>query len=112
MLAVLKIHLGSAEKGDVLVFLPGQEEIETLGLMLRSKLQLLEAFVSKHQEQFGEGAEFSVRIGDEIYRHRRLQRLLICPIYAALPFDKQQQVLLPAPPQYSRKVRCFVSLNS
>lgn len=105
MLTVLQIHLGDAGEGDILVFLPGQEEIETLTAMLRSKLELLETFVTKHRREFGEGVEFSVRLGDEVYRHRKMQRLLVCPLYAALPFDQQQQVLLPAPPQYSRKVR-------
>ncbi|KAL8453562.1 hypothetical protein Emag_001781 [Eimeria magna] len=105
MLSVLQIHLGEAGEGDVLVFLPGQEEIETLASMLRSKLKLLEAFASKHlRSSEGKGeVEFSVRVGDRVYRHRKMQRLLVCPIYAALPFDKQQQVLMPAPPQYSRK---------
>lgn len=111
MLAVLQIHFGDAGGGDVLVFLPGQEEIETLAAMLRAKLQLLEAFVANHRQQFPEGGEFSVRIGDEVYRHTKLQRLLVCAIYAALPFDKQQEVLLPAPPQYSRKVRPLVFLH-
>ena len=104
MVTVLQIHLGDAGEGDVLVFLPGQEEIETLSAMLRTKLQLLEAFVAKHRQQFGDEVEFSVQLGNEVYSHRKIPRLLICPIYAALPFDQQQQVLLPAPPQYSRKV--------
>ncbi|KAL8269747.1 hypothetical protein Esti_006310 [Eimeria stiedai] len=106
MLSVLQIHLGEAGEGDVLVFLPGQEEIETLASMLRSKLKLLEAFAAKHLQNC-EGkrdVEFSIRLGDRVYRHRKMQRLLVCPIYAALPFDKQQQVLMPAPPQYTRKV--------
>ncbi|KAL8426648.1 hypothetical protein Efla_005905 [Eimeria flavescens] len=103
LLSVLQIHLGDAGDGDILVFLPGQEEIETLAAMLRSKLKLLDAFAAKHRQDTGEQVEFSVRLGDEVYRHRKLERLLVCPIYAALPFDKQQQVLLPAPPQYTRK---------
>ncbi|KAL8431748.1 hypothetical protein ACSSS7_005074 [Eimeria intestinalis] len=105
MLSVLQIHLGESGEGDVLVFLPGQEEIETLASMLRSKLKLLEAFAAKFTQKC-EGkseVEFSVRLGDQVYRHHKMQRLLVCPIYAALPFDKQQQVLMPAPPQYSRK---------
>lgn len=110
MLAVLQIHLGEAGEGDVLVFLPGQEEIDTLAAMLKSKLQLLEAFAARHRQQFGDSVDFCVRVGTEVYRHCKLKRLLVCPIYAALPFDQQQQVLLPAPPQYSRKVRLLSSL--
>ncbi|OEH74196.1 pre-mRNA splicing factor RNA helicase [Cyclospora cayetanensis] len=103
MLSVLQIHLGEAGEGDILVFLPGQEEIETLSAMLRAKMQLLEAYVMKYRQEFGEEAEFSVRLGDVVYRHRKMQRLFVCAIYAALPFDQQQQVLQPAPPQYARK---------
>ena len=112
MLTVLQIHLGSAD-GDILVFLPGQEEIESLEALLRLKLQQLEAFVQQHQkqqqqqqqQQQGGGSEFRVRLGNEVYVHRSLPKLLLCPIYAALPFELQQQALLPAAPPYKRKVQ-------
>lgn len=72
LITTLQIHvdepLGS---GDVLVFLTGQEEIETLERLLHEKAQCLPP---------GAG------------------RLLVCPIYAALPAEQQMRVFERTPP--------------
>ena len=72
LITTLQIHvdepLGS---GDVLVFLTGQEEIEALERLLHEKAQCL-------PPQAG--------------------RLMVCPIYAALPAEQQMRVFERTPP--------------
>lgn len=75
LITVLQIHL-DCPAGDVLVFLTGQEEIESLTAMLEDKLRLLP---------------------------KDAMPLLIYPLYAALPPDQQLLVFTPTPPN-SRKV--------
>nr|CAG4708923.1 unnamed protein product [Naegleria fowleri] len=58
-------------KGDILVFLTGQEEIEQVAKLLEQKAQLLPPESLK---------------------------LMICPIFSALPSEKQMEVFEPAPP--------------
>lgn len=98
--AVLQLHFSEAQ-GDVLVFLPGQEEIEALAATLRSKAKLLAAYVASRRQACEDGEEeasvVQVRIGDEVVGLSQVSRLLVCPLYASLPFDRQQHVLSPAP---------------
>lgn len=63
-------------RGDILVFLTGQEEIESL------------------QESLIEATEKMISLMDE---------LIICPIYANLPYDLQKKIFEPTPPN-ARKV--------
>lgn len=72
---VIQIH-ASQPKGDILVFLTGQEEIE----------QCNEA-ISSAARSFGS----------------RIQELIICPIYANLPTDMQNKIFEPTP-EGARKV--------
>ncbi|CAK9042973.1 ATP-dependent RNA helicase DHX8 (DEAH box protein 8) (RNA helicase HRH1) [Durusdinium trenchii] len=77
IVTVLQVHLSEREnKGDVLVFLTGQEEIESCAELLEEKAQLLPPNALKLQ---------------------------VCPLFAALPAHKQLAVFAPAPPG-SRKV--------
>lgn len=63
-------------EGDILVFLPGQEDIETLLSLVK----------------------------DYAYQLKKKQmRLLVCPLFAALPPSEQQKVFEPAPAN-TRKV--------
>ena len=62
--------------GDLLVFLPGQEEIEETQCVLQEKLKFL----------------------------KRLNDTLILPLYANLPAHEQNKVFLKAPDGVSRKV--------
>jgi len=78
LLAVLQIHIDIAEdNGDILVFLPGQAEIEALQKLLEEKNKLMPGY-------------------------RNLD-LFICPLYAQLPLEKQMLIFEPAPPN-TRKV--------
>ncbi|CDJ39573.1 hypothetical protein, conserved [Eimeria tenella] len=116
LLTVLQIHLGNEDsKGDILVFLPGQEEIEALGALLHAKLQQLNKCGAPHPLGAPQGApegapkgcgapQVHVRLGSEVYVHRRSSKLLVCCLYAALPFEQQQEVLKPVSPPFTRKV--------
>jgi ATP-dependent RNA helicase DHX8/PRP22 len=70
MTSILQIHLGEA-MGDVLVFLPGQEDIESLSQLLEERAKRLPPSVDG---------------------------LVITPIYAALPPEKQMLAFAPTPP--------------
>ncbi|KAG9443897.1 hypothetical protein H6P81_015237 [Aristolochia fimbriata] len=75
LITIFQIH-GEEGPGDILVFLTGQEEIESLERLVQEKVkQLPEAS----------------------------QKIFTVPIYSALPSDQQMQVFKPAPPG-SRKV--------
>lgn len=69
VVSVLQIHL-TQPKGDILVFLTGQEEIETCQEILTFRTKSL---------------------GD------RIAELLICPIYSTLPSDMQTKIFEPTP---------------
>lgn len=73
---VFQIHL-SQSRGDILVFLTGQDEIETMAEDL---------------------AETSRKLGSAA------PELIICPIYANLPQEEQAKIFEPTPPGKVRKV--------
>lgn len=75
VVTVLQIHV-TQDEGDILVFLPGQEEIEHCVEQLKDK-----------QKKLGS----------------KLKELVITPIYANLPTDMQAEVFKPTPPG-ARKV--------
>ena len=75
VVTILQIHI-TQKLGDILVFLPGQEEIEQCQELLQERVR---------------------RLGT------RVKELLIRPIYANLPSDIQAQVFEPTPPN-ARKV--------
>jgi HrpA-like RNA helicase len=69
IISCLQIHLDQGE-GDVLVFLTGQEEIESISAVLEEKSRLLPPNVDK---------------------------LIICPIFSNLPSEKQMEVFEKTP---------------
>eukprot|EP00249_Psilotum_nudum_P019267 c27172_g1_i1 orf=935-2635(-) len=69
LITVFQIHL-EEERGDILVFLTGQEEIESM-----------ERLLWERAAQLPEG----------------MPKIIVSPIYAALPFEKQMRVFKPAP---------------
>jgi len=71
----LQIH-ATQPLGDILVFLTGQEEIEAADEMLRQKTKSLGTLIKE---------------------------LIILPIYANLPSEKQAEIFAPTPPG-ARKV--------
>ncbi|KAF8765753.1 hypothetical protein HU200_008260 [Digitaria exilis] len=73
---VLQLHVTQPSPGDILVFLTGQEEIETVEEILRRRTR-------------GLGT--------------KIAELVICPIYANLPTELQAKIFEPAPPG-ARKV--------
>ncbi|KAL5012827.1 hypothetical protein ScPMuIL_011378 [Solemya velum] len=75
VVSVLQIHCSQPE-GDILVFLTGQEEIETANEMLQERTK---------------------KLGSKI------RELMILPIYANLPSDMQSKIFEPTPPG-ARKV--------
>ncbi|KAI9673978.1 MAG: putative ATP-dependent RNA helicase dhr2 [Caeruleum heppii] len=74
---VLQIHHGEAMPGDVLVFLPGQEDIEAV-----------EKLVLEYGKQLRAG----------------VPKILVLPLFAALPQQAQQEAFLPAPSKNTRKI--------
>ena len=80
MITVMQIHL-SEPAGDVLVFLTGQEEIDTCAEILYSRMKSL---------------------GD------LAPELIILPVYGALPSEMQSRIFEPAPPG-ARK--CIIATN-
>ncbi|PHZ11673.1 ATP-dependent RNA helicase DHX8 [Rhizopus microsporus ATCC 52813] len=75
LVSIFQIHVNNP-KGDILVFLPGQEAIESLT-----------ALVNDYASQL----------------RPNQQKLLTCPLFAALPPSQQQKVFDPAP-ENTRKV--------
>uniref|UniRef100_A0A915LUX0 RNA helicase n=1 Tax=Meloidogyne javanica TaxID=6303 RepID=A0A915LUX0_MELJA len=76
MISVLQIHLTQPLPGDILVFLTGQEEIETVQEALQERIKLLGS---------------------------RIKELIVLPIYANLPTELQSKIFEPTPPN-ARKV--------
>ncbi|KAJ3331053.1 DEAH-box ATP-dependent RNA helicase prp22 [Gonapodya sp. JEL0774] len=75
LITTMQIHL-SEPAGDILIFLTGQEEIETAAEILFSRMKALGPMVPE---------------------------LIILPVYSALPSEMQSKIFEPAPPG-SRKV--------
>ncbi|CAE7407272.1 unnamed protein product [Symbiodinium sp. CCMP2456] len=116
MLAVLQLHV-TRPLGDILVFLPGQEEIDGLQRLLEEKQEILAKQRQDHPEkgvlertgrwpagccQFARLANIRERQPTRLSRrmqdgHSFVQRMISCqvpnmvirPIYAALPFEQQ-----------------------
>jgi len=78
LITVMQIHL-TEPPGDILLFLTGQEEIDTACQILYERMKEL-------------------RSGNE-----QVPELIILPIYSALPSEMQSRIFQPAPPG-SRKV--------
>ncbi|KAF0922889.1 hypothetical protein E2562_002137 [Oryza meyeriana var. granulata] len=70
VVTVLQLHVTEPGGGDILLFLTGQEEIETVEEILRQRLRVLGGKVAE---------------------------LAICPIYANLPTELQAKIFEPAP---------------
>lgn len=86
LVTILQTHLDQ-QPGDILVFLTGREEIEALEKLLIRKLPLMpeEAQQVRQAHKISSGSLI-----------RDIQ-LLVCPLYAALPHQKQMKVFELAP---------------
>lgn len=79
---IMHIHSHSPLPGDILVFLTGQETVESLLNLVQS---------------------WSATIAKDAQLSRTLPKLLVLPLYAALPSDLQQRVFQ-ATPKFTRKI--------
>ncbi|KIW49745.1 hypothetical protein PV05_11394 [Exophiala xenobiotica] len=79
---IMRIHTHSPLPGDILVFLTGQETVESLLSLVTS---------------------WSTSIQKDAALSKALPKLLILPLYAALPSAAQQRVFQPTP-KFTRKI--------
>jgi len=107
----LQIHQ-NADEGDVLIFLPGQEEITDLAALIKRHLEqdktLTEMLLSTDnsarggtdivQSLKGMGTNISAQAGTIV------NGVLICVLYAALPPEAQMMAFAPKPPGCLRKI--------
>ncbi len=115
--AVMQIHRFEDDEGDILIFLPGQEEIEALAMLLKKSLDE-ESELSKNLQK--NGAESSRDIVQSIKgvgtnleaakAHGSIVNgVLVCVLYAALPPESQMFAFLPKPQGCTRKI--IISTN-
>ncbi|GAV27425.1 hypothetical protein PMKS-000893 [Pichia membranifaciens] len=76
IITVFQIHMSQKSSGDILVFLTGQDEIETMAENLAETCKKLEG---------------------------QIKEMVICPIYANLPPEQQKRIFEPTP-KNARKV--------
>ncbi|XP_952428.1 ATP-dependent helicase, putative [Theileria annulata] len=100
MISVLQINF-STETGDILVFLPGQEDIEILERLLKEKTRHLHN--TMESIDYKKISNVYVKLGDLKYKMSGWKSLEICPLYSALSLERQNLVFKTTPPK-SRKV--------
>jgi HrpA-like RNA helicase len=99
--ATLQIHEES-DDGDILVFLPGQEEIEDLALLLRSHL---DERANLTKSLTGDVVQSLSGIGTDFSNSANvINGVLVCVLYAALPADIQMLAFQPNPKGCTRKI--------
>lgn len=101
--AALQIHKYT-NGGDVLIFLPGQDDIENLISLLKNRLEELDSDDSPEKSrdivQNIKGIGASINSGSTMI----VNGVLICALYAALPPDAQMNAFLPKPDGCVRKI--------
>lgn len=108
LIAVLQLHI-SRPRGDVLVFLPGQDDIDGLQRLLEEKRQVLaehrrkalaDENVEMNAESFRANGDATSAQPQFTVDQKMVQAddFVVRPLYAALPFDEQEIVFEPAPP--------------
>jgi HrpA-like RNA helicase len=101
----LQIHYEMDQDGDILVFLPGQEEIEDLSQLLKRHLQDNQNEQPNHlsdivQNVKGIGTTLSTEKGAASI----VNGVMICVLYAALPPEAQMLAFEPKPKGCRRKI--------
>lgn len=96
---IIQIHQ-QEEPGDILVFLPGQEEIEDLAGLLRHYLETEE----EEAQWTGDKVESLQKKARIAGASQLVNRVLICLLYAALPPEAQLAVFQDKPEGCDRKV--------
>ena len=98
------------DTGDVLVFLPGQEEIEDLATLLKKELQEdkdILARTLKQVEGSGDVVQKIDGIGTDLSSGKVasiVNGIMVCVLYAALPPEAQMLAFAPKPQGCARKV--------
>lgn len=99
----LQIHKYTHD-GDILVFLPGQDEIEDVASLLKKHLEELEHDDSQEKSrdivQDVKGIGVSFNSGNSMI----VNGVFICVLYAALPPDAQMNAFRPRPDGCVRKI--------
>jgi HrpA-like RNA helicase len=107
LLAALQIHYYE-EEGDILIFLPGQEDIETLSLLLKKHLEEKSQLAKElsNQQQQGDVVQSIKGMGTDLNSGHAMivNGVLICTLYAALPPEAQMFAFAPKPKGCSRKI--------
>eukprot|EP00928_Gymnodinium_smaydae_P009945 TRINITY_DN1372_c0_g1_i1.p1 TRINITY_DN1372_c0_g1~~TRINITY_DN1372_c0_g1_i1.p1 ORF type:complete len:707 (-),score=178.99 TRINITY_DN1372_c0_g1_i1:153-2273(-) len=99
LIAVLQIHIWRPP-GDVLVFLPGQGDIDGLQQLLEDRRSLLSSLRrDSPTEPVFKPAAGSAPVKQVIPAAADVDDFVVRPIYASLPFDEQELVFQPAPPR-------------
>ncbi len=103
----LQIHYGTEDDGDILVFLPGQEEIESLNQLLKRHLEE-DRDGGKVQKHLSDIVQNVSGIGTTISSQKGaaniINGVMICVLYAALPPEVQMLAFAPKPKGCSRKI--------
>lgn len=108
LITVMQIHL-SEPPGDILVFLTGQEEIDTACQILFERMKALGK--KKISLKILEILFFLLFLGFLrvlIFLGPSVPELIVLPVYSALPSEMQTRIFEPAPPG-SRK--CVIATN-
>ena len=87
-------------EGDILVFLPGQEEIEDMASLLRQQLQSDEPqWANDRVETLQRSTNYNASTGGHV-----VGTTMITQLYAALPPQAQMAAFDPKPPGVTRKI--------
>lgn len=95
---ILQIHYHE-DPGDILVFLPGQEEIEDLALLLRMQL-----YEEEKSSWTGDRVEVFQNQKHNLSPSQLVNKVLICLLYAALAPEAQIAAFDEKPPGCDRKI--------
>lgn len=101
-------HVDESGNGDVLVFVPGQEECESLAVLLKQYLSDMEknvrSDVLNHDDSVWTGDRVEVLNSANMQSSNLVAGVMICSLYAALPPEAQLAVFSEKPPGCTRKV--------
>jgi HrpA-like RNA helicase len=105
--AALQIHI-ETDNGDILIFLPGQEEIEDLAALLKKHLEQDEDLSNAVTGGGGNIVQSIRGIGTNLHTsgggNSIVNGVLVCVLYAALPPEAQMIAFRPKPQGCTRKI--------
>ncbi|KPI40008.1 putative ATP-dependent RNA helicase prh1 [Cyphellophora attinorum] len=102
---ITDIHVHRPLPGDILVFLPGQENIETLHSLLKTYASNLNQSATEPPKPQTNGHAAPSRAPRKpTTAHPKLPHLLPLPLYASLPTHQQSLAIQNAPEPFTRKV--------